>query len=227
MAAASTSTPPQQLFRELADLANLVFSMLTGPQVLVKRWPAYYMMYVQVDELCREVSRTTAYLSRGFIEADGTVSSERIEDANACLARIDRHCLDLIDLLARIELHALASHGKPALKNVVISHFSPESPWRLAFRQQYCSGRVALDGSMLERSVLLIDPYPASEASGTDETCFVVHQTFELVSDQSRTLLGRTTRKVQTSLNQVYAALGNFFVDRCSSTQELLHPGMN
>jgi hypothetical protein len=227
MAAVSTTTPPQQLFRELTDLANLVFSMLTGPQVLVKRWPVYYLVYVQVDGLCREVSRTTGYLSRGFIDADGTVGSDRIKDVNACLARIDRHCLTLIDLLARVELHALASHGKPALKNVVTSHFSPESAWCLAFRQQYCSGRVAPDGRVLERSVLLIDPYPSSGATGIDATCLVEHQTFELASDQSRTLLGRTTRKVQTNLNQVYAALGNFFVDRCPSISDLLHPGMN
>jgi ABC-type transporter Mla subunit MlaD len=50
---------------------------------------------------------------------------------------------------------------------------------------------------------------------------------FELVSDQSRTLLGRTARKVQTDLNQVYAALGDFLVDRSPSISELLHPGMN
>jgi hypothetical protein len=227
MTAESTASPPQELFRELADLGNLVFSMLTGSRVVVKRWPVYYQVYVLVDGLCREVSRTTGYLSRGFIEEDGTVSSDRIEGANACLARIDGHCRALVDLLARIERQALVSYGKPALKHVVSSHSSPKSAWYLAFHLQYCSGRVAPDGRVLERSVLPVDPYPASGATHTDETSLVEHQAFELASDQSRTLLGRTIRQVQTNLNQVYAALGDFFVSHCPSTSELLHPGMN
>lgn len=223
----STTTPPQELFRELVDLGNLVFSMLTGPLVVVKRWPAYYLVYVQVDGLCREVSRATGYLSRGFIETDGRVSSDRIERANACLAQIDGHCRTLIDLLARIECQALASHGKPTLKNVVSRHFSPESAWRQAFQQQYCAGRIAADGRVMERSVLLIDPYPDSGVPSTVGVSLVAHQSFELASDQSRTVLGRTTRKVQTSLNQVYAALGDFFASQCPSISALLHPGMN
>jgi hypothetical protein len=201
--------------------------MLTGPQVVVKRWPAYYLVYVQVEGMCREVSRTTGYLSRGFIEVDGMVSADRIESVNACLARIDAHCRSLVDLLARIERHTLVSHGKPALKDVVSRHFSPTSAWYLAFQQRYCSGRVAADGRVMERSVLLIDPYPDPGAASTDATSLVAHQTFELASEQSRTLLGRTTRRAQTNLNQVYTALGDFFVGRCPSISELLHPGMN
>lgn len=220
-------TPSQELFRELTDLGNLIFGMLTGPQVVVRRWPAYYLVYVQVDGLCREVSRTTGYLARGFVDADGKVSSDRIEGVNGCLARIDGHCRTLVDLLARIEREALASHGKSALKDVVSRHFSPQSAWYLAFQRQYCPGRVAPDGRVMDRSVLLIDPYPDPGAPATDETSLVQHQSFELTSDQSRTLLARTTRKVQTNLNQVYAALGDFFVGRCPSISELLHPGMN
>jgi hypothetical protein len=101
------------------------------------------------------------------------------------------------------------------------------SPKYAAFHLQYCAGRVASDGRVLERSVLLVDPYPAFGAPRIDETNLVEHQTFELASDQSRTLLGRTIRTVQTNLNQVYAALGDFFVSHCPSISELLHPGMN
>jgi hypothetical protein len=227
MEAVSTATPPQELFRELTDLGSLIFNMLTRPQVVVKRWPAYYLVYVQVDGLCRELSRTTGYLSRGFIESDGKVSSDRIEGANACLVRIDGHCRALVDLLARIENYTLVSHGKPALTEVVSSHFSPKSAWCLAFQKQYCSGRVSPDGRVLVRDVLLIDAHPAFRSTDIDESSLVEHQAFELASDQSRTLVGRTTRKVQTNLNQVYAALGDFYVGRCPSTSELLHPGMN
>lgn len=227
METASAMTPPQELFRELTDLGNLIFSMLTGPQVVVKRWPAYYLVYVQVDGLCREVNQTIGYLSRGFIDADGKASSDRIEHVNACLAQIDGHCRTLVDLLARIECKSLVSHGKPSLKDVVSMHFSPKSVWYQALQQHYCSGRIAPDGRVMERRVLLIDPYPDPGAISTDATGLVEHQTFELTSEQSRILLGRTVRKVQTNLNQVYAALGEFFVGRCPSISELLHPGMN
>jgi hypothetical protein len=227
MEAASALTPPQELFRELTDLGSLVFSMLTGPQAVVRRWPAWYMAYVQIDGLCREVSRATGYLSRGFIEAGGRVSSGRIEGANACLARVDGHCRTMADLLARIERHGLVTYGRPTLKDVVSTHFSPESAWYQAFQQQYCSGRIAPDGRVLERTVLPVDPYPASGAADGAKSNLPERQTFELVSDQSRTLLGRTARKVQTDLNQVYAAMGDFLVDRSPSTSELLHPGMN
>jgi len=227
MDAVSMTTPPQELFRELADLGNLIFGMLTGPQVAVRRWPPYYMVYVGVDGLCREVSRATGYLSRGFTEPDGTVGADRIEGANACLARIDGHCRALADLLARIARHGLVTCGRPALLDVVSRHFSAESAWYQVFQQQYCSGRIAPDGRVLERNVLLIDPHPASRATDGEKRNPLERQTFELVSDQSRTLLGRRARKVQTDLNQVYTALGDFFVGRCSSVSELLHPGMN
>lgn len=125
------STPAQELFRELADLGSLVFGMLTGPQVAVRRWPPYYMVYVQVDGLCREVSRATGCLSRGFTNPDGTVSADRIEVANDCLARIDGHCRAMADLLARIARHRLVTCGRPALEDVVSGHFSAESAWYL------------------------------------------------------------------------------------------------
>lgn len=75
--------------------------------------------------------------------------------------------------------------------------------------------------------MLPLDPHPAVRAGGSRDAGFVEHQTFELVSERSRALLGRTGRKVQTDLNQVYAALGDFLADRCPSARELLHPGMN
>ena len=160
MKAEPATTPPQELFRELTDLGNLIFSMLTGSQVVVKRWPADYMVYLQVDQLCREVSRATGYLSRGFIEPDGHASAERIDQANACLIQIGACCRAVVDLLARIERHGLVSYGNPALKNIVASHFSSKSAWFLAFQAQYCSGQVSRDRRLLERNVLLLDPHP-------------------------------------------------------------------
>lgn len=223
MKAVVAATPPQELFRELTDLGNLIFSMLTGAHITVKRWPTYYMVYVEFDRLCREIHQTTGYLARGFIEPDGTVSSDRIEGINACLFRVGGHLRTLVDLLARIECHGLVSHGKPALKKIVEQHFSPKSIWYPAFQENYCSGRVSRDGRVLQRHVLFVNPYPPSGAIdiGAD---LVEPQTFELVSEQSRIHLGRTARSVQARLNQVYAALGDFFVDRCPSVSELLHP---
>jgi hypothetical protein len=221
----SKITPPQDLFRELADLGNLVFNMLAGPQVVVRRWPAYYMAYLEVDRLCWEVSQATGGLSRGFLTPEGAVDPGRIEDVNACLAKIDGHVRTLVDLLARIERHRLVDHGKTALKAVVDHHFSPKSAWWRDFQQQYCSGRVAPDGRILARNVLLIDPYPAPDSQEVNGEG-LVQQRFDLASDQSRTLLGRTARGVQTRLNQVYAALGEFFVGNCPSVHELLHPRM-
>lgn len=223
MKAVVAATPPQELFRELTDLGNLIFSMLTGAHVAVKRWPTYYMVYVEFDRLCREIHQTTAYLARGFIEPDGKVSSERIEGVNACLFRVDGHLRTLVDLLARIERHGLVSHGKPALKKIVDQHFSPRSTWYPAFQENYCSGRVSRDGRVLQRHVLFVDPYPAFGVIDIGAG-LVERQTFELVSEQSRILLGRTAQSVQARLNQVYAALGDFFVDRCPSVSELLHP---
>lgn len=222
----SRITPPQDLFRELADLGKLVFNMLAGPQVVVRRWPAYYMAYLEVDRLCWEVSRATGGLSRGFLTPEGAADPGRIEDVNACLAKIDGHVRTLVDLLARIERHHLVDHGRPALKAVVDHHFSPKSAWRRDFQQQYCSGRISPDGRILARSVLLIDPYPAPDAPEVNGEGLVQQQRFDLASDQSRTLLGRTARGVQTRLNQVYAVLGEFFVGNCPSVHELLHPRM-
>jgi hypothetical protein len=222
----SRTTPPQYLFRELADLGNLVFNMLAVPQVVVRRWPAYYMAYLEIDRLCWDVSRVTGGLSRGFLAPDAAADPGRIEDVNNCLTRIDGHVRTLVDLLEHIERHRLVEHGRPALKAVVDHHFSPNSAWRCAFQQKYCSGRVSPDGRILARSVLPIDPHPTPDAPAGDEEGLVQQQRFDLVSDQSRTLLGRTARGVQTGLNQVYAALGEFFVGNCPSVHELLHPRM-
>lgn len=220
------TTPPQELFRELTDLGNLMFSMLVGPQVQVRHWPAYYMAYLDLARLCWELSRTTGHLARGFSTADDTVDGERINDVNAGLARVDGILRTLVSLLAQMEGQGLVSHGKPALKNVVDKHFSPTSAWYAAFQEHYCSGRVTADGRILGRNTLLIDSHPAFAQAGTAEKTLVERQTFELVSAQSRALLARTARSVQTKLNQVLAALGRFFADHCPSVSALLHPSM-
>jgi hypothetical protein len=226
MTMASVTPPPQALFRELADLGNLIFSMLAGAQVTVRRWPAYYMVYLEVDRLCREINGMAGYLARGFVESDGSADAARIMLANTCLARIDGHARAIVDLLARIEFHRLVDHGNPALKTIIDSHFSPKSPWYRAFQTQYCAGRVSVDGRVLERTVLTIDPY--SQLAETDSKAgnFAERQTFDLASTQSRSLHGRMARQVLATLNQVYAALGDFFVTHCPSVRELLHPCM-
>lgn len=99
MTARVVITPPQELFRELAEMGNLVLSMLAGPQVTVRRWPAYYMVYLKLDQLCRELSRATAALSRGFIAPDGRVDTLRIEAANAGLAGSKNTCVAWSDCL--------------------------------------------------------------------------------------------------------------------------------
>lgn len=226
MTMAFVTTPPQALFRELADLGNLIFNMLAGAQVTVRRWPAYYMVYLEVDRLCREVNQMAGYLARGFVESDGSADAARITLANTCSARIDGHARAIVDLLARIDCHGLVNHGNPALKTIIDSHFSAKSPWYRAFQAQYCSGRVTVDGRILERTALTIDPHSRVAETASKAGNFAERQTFELASTRSCSLHGRTARKVLATLNQVYAALGDFFVTHCPSVRELLHPCM-
>jgi hypothetical protein len=219
-------TPPQELFRELTDIGSLVFNMLAGPQVAVRRWPAYYMVYLEVDRICWEVSQATAALARGFMTPGGAADSQRIEAVNAGLGRLDGHVRALVDQVARIERQGLMNHGRPALKAIVERHFAPESTWYVAFRDHYCSGRVSGDGRILERRVLQIDPQPDISPMGGNANELVERQVFEVESAQARNLLGRTSRSVQTRLNHLYTALGESFVARCPSVRELLHPRM-
>lgn len=89
MTGARTLTPPQDLFRELLDLGNLLFCVLAGPAVRVRRWPSYYLAYAHVDRLCHEVNQATGYLARGFIGTAGAVDRPAIESANVCLPRLE------------------------------------------------------------------------------------------------------------------------------------------
>lgn len=124
----------------------------------------------------------------------------------------------------RIEQHTQVEYGAPELKRVVRHLFSPSSPCYLAVQQRYCAGRVSLDGLVLRRAHVPLDPMPDAAAIATPGQDLVHQQEFELGSPQSRILLTRTARQVQTRLNQVYAALGESFVTHCPSVSELLHP---
>jgi hypothetical protein len=217
-------TPPQDLFRELPELGNLLFCMLAGPDVTVKSWAAYYLAYAHIDRLCHEHSQATGYLARGFIGAAGMVDRRAIEGINACLTRLDTQFRALVDLLVRVECRAQVDYGAPELKRLVSLHFSPTSPWYLASEQHYCSGRVFADGLVLRRTCVPLDPLPDAAVMAAQGQDLVHRQTFGLGSQRSRGLLVRTARQVQTRLNQVYAALGAFFVARCPSVTELLHP---
>jgi hypothetical protein len=112
------------------------------------------------------------------------------------------------------------------LQQIVRAQFAADSPWYLTCHTQYRSGIVAPDGRFLERSVVPLDPYRADGLANTDGTALVQRHTFELTSERSRTVLGRTARQVQVRLNQVYAALGDFFVEHCAAVTDLLHPSL-
>jgi hypothetical protein len=215
----TTSAP--HLLRELMDLGNLVFGMFAGPHVTVRHWPVYYRVYVEVDGLCREVNRLAGYLARGFIDADGTVYVDRIEDANVCFARVDGHVRAMAALLADVVRDRLVIPGNPALVQIMDRHFGPESPWYRGVQAHYRSGCVAPDGRTLARTVLPIDPH---SAQWHGDEAPVERQQFELAPEYAHTLNGRTIRQVQTALNQVYAALGARFVQQCPSVGALLHP---
>lgn len=213
-----TSAP--HLLRELTELGNLVFGMFAGPHVTVRHWPVYYRVYLEVDGLCREVNRLPGHLARGFINTGGTVDAERIADTNVCLARVDGHVRAIAALLAEVVRDRLVIPGNPTLLRIVDRHFSAESHWYRGLQRHYRSGCVASDGRTLARTVLPIGPHPAQWR----EDAAPVEQHFELGSEYARTLYGRTIRQVQMALNQVYAALGAFFVQRCPSPGALLHP---
>ena len=215
----ATSAP--YLLRELTELGNLVFGMFAGPQVTVRHWPAYYRVYLEVDGLCREVNRLAGYLARGFIDADGTVDADRIMDANACFAQVDGTVAAITAIFADVVRDRLVISGNPALVQIVDRLFAPDSQWYYGVQVHYRSGQVAPDGRTLARTVLPIDPCPAAGLGGE---AAVERQQFELAPEYTRTLNGRTTRRVQTALNQVYAALGEIFVRRCTSVGALLHP---
>jgi hypothetical protein len=215
------TTGAPYLLRELTELGTVVFGMFAGPHVAVRHWPVYYRMYVEVDGLCREVNQLAGYLAREFIDADATVDVSRIVDANACFARVDGHVRAMAVLLADVVRDRLVIPGNPALVQIVDRHFAPESQWYQGVQGHYRSGCVAPDGRMLARTVLRIDPHPAQWRG--DEAS-VEQQQFELSSEYVRTVNGRTVRQVQTALNQVYAALGECFVQRCPSVSALLHP---
>lgn len=215
----TTSAP--HLLRELTALGNLVFSMFAGPHVTVRHWPAYYRVYVEVDGLCREVNRLGGHLARGFIEADGMADADRIADANACFARVDTHVRALAALLADIVRDRLVIPAKPALVHIMDRHFAPDREWYRGLLAHYRSGCVAPDGRTLARTVLPMDLQPAQWQG---DEARVEWQQFELAAEHARVVNGRTIRQVQTALNQVYAALGRCFVQRCPSVAALLHP---
>jgi len=132
VSAAPPISPPQDLFRELPELGNLLFCMLAGPAVTVKSWAAYYVAYAHIDRLCHELSQAIGYLARGFVGAAGAVDRPATDGINACLSRLDTQFRALADLLVRIECRAQVDYGAPELKRVVSLHFSPTSPgtWR-------------------------------------------------------------------------------------------------
>lgn len=215
------ATNAPYLLRELIELGNLVFGMLAGPNVTVRHWPVYYRVYVEVDGLCREVNRLAAHLMRGFVDTNGTVDANRAGDANACFARIDGHVRAIAALLADVVRDRLVIPGNPTLVEIVDLHFVPESDWYRGVQAHYRSGCITPDGRTLARTVLPIDPHQ-NGLRGNEAT--VDQQRFDLVSDSARTHNGRTTRQVQTALNQVYAALGDYLVRNCPSVSALLHP---
>jgi len=227
MTATEANTPPQLLFRELAELGNLTFSMLTGPHVTVKRWPAYYLVYMEVERLCPDLIQVTGHMAHPFVAPDGRLDTQRIDSVNACLTRIEGGFRTIVDLLSRIERQQLISYRKPALQKVIRTHLLPGSAWYQACHTQYCAGRVTPDGLVLNRMMLLFDPCPVDHVADIQQKNLLQDQRFRLLPTQSRTLLCRTSREVQLRLKQVIAALAGFFVEHCPSVKELLHPSMD
>lgn len=224
MTAPSSMSPPPELFRELTDLGSLIFVMLTVPGVKISRWPSYYRVYLVVDQLCWAVSHATGYLAKPFSSIDGLPDIERINGANANFSRIDAHFRSCVDLLAQMDRWNMVDHGNPALKDIVYNHFAPKSAWYMTCQEQYCAGRVTPDGRLLVRTALLLDPHPTYRVLDIDEKELAPHQVFDLATGYARTELVTASRQVQARLNEVYRALGDFFVANCPSVKELLHP---
>jgi len=217
----SNTTSAPYLLRELTELGNLVFGMFAGPHITVRHWPVYYRMYVEVDGLCRAVSRLSGYLAREFVDADGTVDADRIADVNVCFARVDEHVREMAALLADVVRDRLVIPGKPALVKIADRHFARESQWYRGVQAHYRSGCIAPDGRTLTRTVLPIDPQPIQWRGNVAP---VERQQFALAPAYACTVNARAIRQVQKSLSQVYLALGEYFVQQCPSVGALLHP---
>lgn len=224
MTALETATAPQTLFYELVELADVIFDMLTGPDVAVRQWSAYDIVYVQVGRLCRDLGQATGHLGRPFIDVNGKIDTPRIVTANACLARIGRHVRVIVDLLGRIEQHRLVIYGNPALQDVIQAHFFAGSAWYQMCQVQFCAGHIAPDGLVMDRTALLIDRYPVDRVADIQGKNLLQRQRFRLLPMQSRAPLELTRRDVQAKLNRVHAALRQFLLSRSPSVTAPLPP---
>lgn len=218
-----TSTPPTHLFREVSDIQAFMRDLFGAPDVVVKHWPTYYRLYLQIDELIALVRTAAEWLSCGFADERPDVRDCQVESANACFKHLTTRLETLVDLLRHIQSFALVSTADKRVMHCFRAHFQAKSAWYLEFHERYCAGRISLDGTLLERTALLMDPRPADRLPDLDEKGLLQRQTFDLTSTATRAELAAAANCVADGLVDVYRILGAHFVKHCT-IEDLLHP---
>jgi hypothetical protein len=238
-------SPPDEWLREVTSICEVIRAITIEAPSRVRRWPEYYRLYLELADLYLAIKWSPSLST--FSTPDGKPEVARIDEVNQRLAIIDFHFRAVIKGLSTIHEGGAIDYRRVALRRRLDQYLFSDSEWYQACQAQYCSGRVAADGLVLESRPFLIDLTinPAYQFTETLEQCRarlldgidfpdnppqpVIDRsklgdpkTFSVTSRKKRNHLTKACDAVCGTLYKVHGALGERFVREQPPPEALL-----
>jgi hypothetical protein len=212
-------TPPAGMLRELRDVDGLILELVAAPGRADWHWPSYYLLYVDVERMAWLVQRAGNVLAHGGADDDD-------EDAGAvrdAFGAVRDKLLQIVAQLWRMSGNLGTVIEDKALRRRIRAHFHPKSAWYQALHDDYCAGRLAEGGRVLERTILVLDPDPPERIEDLGAGDLLRRQRFAAGTPAARAALADAVRAAEQEHARTWTAMKDFFLAHCT-LEDLLHP---
>lgn len=218
----TTFTDPDELFRELGQIHELIREIASSDRTSIRHWPTFYLLYTEVDRIGWDIGSVGRCVTEPLTGHAEPCDTDRAEAAACCCARLHKRVKTIGGWLERwASSSLLITIGDDDLKDRLHSHFRLKSAWRDLFMEKYCAGRIMQDGMVLERTVLLLHAQPGYRMQGVHESDLLHYQRFDLASGSAA--LAKAVTRVQGLVGTAQAAMMRRFTEQCR-IEDLLHP---
>lgn len=220
----SAFTPPQELFREIREIDQMILDLIATPSTVTWHWPSYYLLYVDIDSMGWLLRSAASVVVEPFVGNDkGVPIAECVAQANESFSQLERRLTSIVGRLWQLSRNFATTIDDKALNYRMRCHFHPKSEWFQAFSDQYSAGKIAPDGRTLTRTVLLVDVQPMDRMPDLLEKGLVQHHAFDLTAEPVSNTLADAALAAVTEHDKVCGAMMNFFLQHCT-VQDLAHP---
>lgn len=218
------------MFDELAAIGNIAHRLLQSRMLGATNWRQVFALFLAMERLHLQAMQVAVILHPGiglpdqlpgtrphYMKVGNDMFAELDEAARAMVESMSKQCAYG---RSRTMMH---DHG---MEQAFSHHFHPKSHWYIHFLGEYRSGRISVDGTVIERTIFRLHPAPTRRILGDDMEAHALYgdELLDCSTEGARAALVERSRAPLQALKASGDSIAQLLREHCTINDLLRSP---